>query len=268
MNSYNYLRLAGQPFISIPSYADSVDSYMGTLDDHDTLLGYLCCDTHRGSAEVPVMLVGALYDFIMHEEAQTGLYSIPEGMFSQIAMSLCRSNEFIRRSSDSILKDFFSRTSLAARMSKVTIAKGDVFYGGPGVILSKELECLVLYSLHVTDVSRNEENGRVKVNFDEAIVRISPKVFTSNDILSKNIIRKAIPELCSSSGFTMYKGWLAPRNSRREEVRRVVPKVVVENIPQTLYRKPVAPGNPQTFDSSMREFLRRDDIIEDIVRGL
>ena len=266
MNLYDYLRLVGQPFTSTPSYADAADSYMDTLNDHDALLGYLCCGTHRGSAEVPVMLAGALYDFVIHE-GQTGSYCIPEGVFSQIAMPLCKSNEFVRKSPDSILKDFFSRTSVATRMSKVTTSKGDIFYGGPGVILSRELECLVLYSLHVTEVSRNSF-GRMSVNFDEAIVRVSPKVFTSNDILSRNIIKKAIPKLCSTGGFSMDKGWLVPRNSSGERTNWVVPKVVVENIPQTLYRRPAVPEDPRTFDSSMRKFLRRDDIVEDIVRGL
>lgn len=267
MDSYSYLRIGGYPFTrSLKSFDEVLPAR--SFDRHNVLASWLCCSTGPYPVEVPVMLMWPLYKALSgSRNSPRPDWDHPEGMPAQLALPLPKYDEFTGRTSSSILNEFFVRAPMLCKLKKVTTSRKQVFYGGPGVILSDKLECLMLYSFHVTS-SKKDDYGNLKMYFDEAIVRVSPEVLTSRDPLSRTIVKNVIPPLCDPGGLPIRRPWLVPQDRDGEEVFRTVPKIIVGHIPQSLCRRPETPESHETLESSMREFLKRDDIIEDIARGI
>ena len=93
---------------------------------------------------------------------------------------------------DAIIKKLMT-TSFQARVAKIKTSKGEVYYGGKGMLFDKDFNPLILctYKAHFDDTSGVADR---KVMFDEKIIHISPWVFMNQkSIVNKAILSKFIP---------------------------------------------------------------------------
>lgn len=252
MTATVYNNLITYPFNT--TYADT-GLYVASshLEEHDILNGYICTDVnHTGSFEVPLAILPYLETILAQ----------PKIKWKQIAMPLYYENTVIKNTSDAIIRCFFVETPVDdKRLSKVMTRKGEVYYGGKGMIFDQHMKPLVLYTATVTDmtsITSAHRPKRVKATISAFNVRVSPQVFLKDDMLKKNIISKAIPSLVSKS-FADVRGVVLGKP--------ITPKVIVEDLSEWI-KRPAKVGSPQTFKEDMQKFLSREDIIQDIVECL
>lgn len=223
------------------------------LEKHDILNGYICTDVnHTGSFEVPMAMLPYLETILAQ----------PKIKWKQIAMPLYYEGTAIKNTSDAIIRWFFRETPVdSKRLSKVTTGKGEVYYGGNGMIFDQHMKPLVLYTATVTGmtpITVPHRPVRMKATISALNVRVSPKVFLKDDMLKKSILSKAIPSLVSKS-FTSIRGVMFSKPT--------TPKVIIEDLSEWI-KRPAKVGSPQTFKEDMQKFLSREDIVQDIIECL
>lgn len=247
---YNYIITS--PFSTI--YADTGAYIISSscLEKHDILNGYICTDVnHTGSFEVPMAMLPYL-EIILAQ---------PKIKWKQIAMPLYYGGTTIKNTSDAIIRWFFRETPVGnKRLSKI-MSKGEVYYGGNGMIFDQHMKPLVLYTATVTGmtpVTIPYRPTKMKATISSLNVRVSPQVLLKDDMLKKSIISKAIPSLVSKSFIFMRGAALG---------KPTTPKVIIEDLSEWI-KRPAKVGSPQTFKEDMQKFLSREDIIQDIVECL
>ena len=89
----------------------------------------------------------------------------------------------VHRTTDSILKSLILPPR-AGRLTKVTTSKGEVFYGGQGVILEEDgTPILLIKAVYDKDLYR----------YTKGELYISPKVFAMDNTVYKGILSKIVP---------------------------------------------------------------------------
>lgn len=145
----------------------------------------MCIDEHAQEIEVPMYCKGVFEDTLLKNV-------ISNTSFGKIAIPMyCNMEEENRRTADSIIKRFFSGVSLQKRLLKIKTNKGEVYYGGRGLVLDANFNPLLMCSAIGT---KGNEEVRYKYEYNKIIIRVSPRVFLNSDgIIEKNIIKKIIP---------------------------------------------------------------------------
>lgn len=248
-----YNDLITRPFNTIHVDTGTFVTNSSCLEKHDILNGYICTDmNHTGSFEVPMAMLPYLETILAQ----------PKIKWKQIAMPLYYDDTVIKNTSYAILKYFFRDTSVGGgRLSKVTTVKGEVYYGGNGMIFDQHMEPLVLYTVTVTGmtpITVPHRPVKMKTTISALNVRVSPQVFLKDDVLKKNIISKVIPSLVSES-FESIRGERLGKS--------ITPKVIIEDLSEWI-KRPAKVGSPQTFKEDMQEFLSREDIMQEIIECL
>lgn len=161
-----------------------------------------------------------------------------------------------RRTFDSIIKQLFTNVGYGKRLQKITTSKGEVYYGGKGIIFDESYTPLLLCTL--TAKSVHTEDNRNTMVYYRPVCHISPKVFLESDkLINKGIIKKLIP--CYTSRDVNF-----PRSgysfSSNPEDKRV--KVIVDNFDK-FFIEPVKPTPSVHPNDALNECLI--DNIEDIM---
>lgn len=161
-----------------------------------------------------------------------------------------------RRTFDSIIAQLFTNVGYGKRLQKITTNKGEVYYGGKGIIFDESYTPLLLCTLTARSV-HTEDNGNTMVYY-RPVCRVSPKVFLEPDkLINKGIIRKLIPYYTS-------RDINFPRNnysfSSNPEDRKV--KVIVDNF-NKFFVEPVKPTPSACSNDALNECLI--DNIDDIM---
>lgn len=250
MDATDYYDLITYPFDTLYADTGAYVTHSSCLEEHDILNGYICTDVnHTGSFEIPMAMLPYLEAILKQ----------PKIKWKQIAMPLYYGNTVTKNTSDAIIRYFFRETPVGdKRLSKVMTRKGEVYYGGRGMIFDQHMKPLVLYTATVTGITPATfacRPLRMTAIISAFNVRVSPQVLLKDDMLKKSIISKAIPSLVSKSF---------------EGVRTVVSgkpitsKVIIEDLSEWI-KRPAKVGSPQTFKEDMQKFLSREDIIQDII---
>lgn len=161
-----------------------------------------------------------------------------------------------RRTFDSIINQLFTNVGYGKRLQKITTNKGEVYYGGKGIIFDESYTPLLLCTLTARSV-HTEDNGNAMVYY-RPVCHVSPKVFLeSNKLINKGIIKKLIPYYTS-------RDINFPRNnysfSSNPEDRKV--KVIVDNF-NKFFVEPIKPTPSACSSDALNECLI--DNIEDIM---
>lgn len=159
-----------------------------------------------------------------------------------------------RRTFDSIIVQMFSNVRFDMRLQKITTNKGEVYYGGRGIIFDESYAPLLLCTLTARKV-HTEEGGNSMVYY-RPVCHVSPKVFLESDkLINKGIIKKLIPFYTSREvSFPNYKFGVNP------ESKKV--KVVVDNFDK-FFIEPIKPTPSATTNDALNECLidNMDDIM-------
>lgn len=172
-----------------------------------------------------------------------------------------------RRTANAIFKAF-QMNDARDRLLKITTNTGEVYYGGNGYILDKDYNILILYTLHgVMERDRllHYKTGRIYVN---------PKVFVSNGLVEKGIIKTVIPAFVqegivvgsSRTGITFQEINDPIRNvfGSIVEVTKPIPEIVVTDVTDRFIVKPKKP-TPSTFNNeAMNDYLLEhlDEVVQ------
>lgn len=161
-----------------------------------------------------------------------------------------------RRTFDSIIAQLFTNVGYGTRLQKITTSKGEVYYGGKGIIFDKSYTPLLLCTLTARSV-HTEDNGNAMVYY-RPVCHVSPKVFLESDkLINKGIIKKLIPYYTS-------RDINFPRNNYRfssnPEDRKV--KVIVDNFDK-FFVEPIKPTPSACSNDALNECLI--DNIDDIM---
>ena len=161
-----------------------------------------------------------------------------------------------RRTFDSIIGQLFTNVGYDKRLQKIITNKGEVYYGGKGIIFDESYAPLLLCTLTARKV-HTEDNGDTMVYY-RPVCHVSPKVFLESDkLINKGIIKKLIP--CYTSSDINF-----PRNnfsfSSNPESKRV--KVIVDNFDK-FFIEPIKPTPSACSNDALNECLI--DNIDDIM---
>lgn len=159
-----------------------------------------------------------------------------------------------RRPFDSIIMQMFSNVRFDMRLQKITTSKGEVYYGGKGIIFDESYAPLLLCTLAARKVHTEEgDNGMV---YYRPVCHVSPKVFLeSGKLINKGIIKKLIPFYTSKE--VSLPNHMFGVNPESKKV-----KVVVDNFDK-LFIEPTKPTPSTTTNDALNECLI--DNIDDIM---
>ena len=159
-----------------------------------------------------------------------------------------------RRTFDSIIMQMFNNVRFGMRLQKITTSKGEVYYGGKGIIFDESYAPLLLCTLAARKV-HTEESGDSMVYY-RPVCHVSPKVFLESDkLINKGIIKKLIPFYTSKEvSFPNYRFGVNP------ESKKV--KVVVDNFDK-FFIEPIKPTPSAITNDALNECLidNMDDIM-------
>ena len=161
-----------------------------------------------------------------------------------------------KRTFDSIITQLFTNVGYDKRLQKIITGKGEVYYGGKGIIFDESYTPLLLCTLTARSV-HTEDNGNTMVYY-RPVCHVSPKVFLESDkLINKGIIKKLIPYYTS-------RNVNFPRNNYRfssnPEDRKV--KVIVDNF-NKFFVEPIKPTPSAITNDALNECLI--DNIDDIM---
>lgn len=161
-----------------------------------------------------------------------------------------------RRTFDSIVRQLFTNVEYGKRLQKITTNKGEVYYGGKGIIFDESYTPLLLCTLTAKSV-HTEDNGNTMVYY-RPVCHVSPKVFLQSDkLINKGIIKKLIPYYTS-------RDINFPRNNYRfssnPEDSKV--KVIVDNFDK-FFVEPIKPTPSACSNDALNECLINN--IDDIM---
>ena len=161
-----------------------------------------------------------------------------------------------RSTFNSIIAHLFTNVEYGQRLQKITTNKGEVCYGGKGVIFDESYTPLLLCTLTARSV-HTEDNGNTMVYY-RPVCHVSPKVFLESDkLINKGIIKKLIP-------YYTNRDINPPRSnynfSSNLEDRKV--KVIVDDF-NKFFIEPIKPTPSACSNDALNECLI--DNIDDIM---
>lgn len=158
-----------------------------TLDNHNAFNRLFVIDVSSDEIEVPVFARSAVESVV---RGKLGFPYINHASKIVIPMYVNTYN-MAARTADSIMNIFFSRTNFNQRLQKITTNKGEVYYGGKGIILDKDFNILFLCTIVCR---RMEHRGGQVMSYYKPVIHVSPQVFLRGDgLIDKSILKKVIP---------------------------------------------------------------------------
>ena len=218
-----------------------------TLDSNNVFSRSIIVDLNKDEIELPVIA-------IRHFEEAAGSSIIPSISVEKVILPLYNNAyDQSRRTFDTIMAQFFANTSYEGRLLKITTNKGEVYYGGKGIIFDGNYNPLLLCTLKARRVVTENEKYTA---YYRPVCYVSPRVFEEpNTIVNKGIIKKLIP-FYTSHNMDFPLGLF--RN--KADDRKV--QVVIDNFDR-FFVKPVKPS-PSTCSNELLNQCLIDNI-EDIL---
>ena len=237
----------------------NVDGFLGSelrrelsLDSNNVFRRSLVVEVNDDEVEIPV-IAREHFEKLVSDNL---IYPITTRIQKIILPLYNNAPDQERRTFDSIIKQLFTNVGYSQRLQKITTSKGEVCYGGKGIIFDESYTPLLLCTL--TAKSVHTEDNRNTMVYYRPVCHISPKVFLESDkLINKGIIKKLIP--CYTNRDVDF-----PRDSycfsSNPENKRV--KVIVDTFDK-FFIKPVKPTLSTYPNDALNECLI--DNIEDIM---
>lgn len=231
---------------------DDSDSQLSdelTLDSNNVFSRSLVIGIKSDEIEIPI-IARDFYEDIISDAIN---YPHTNGVEKVILPLYTNIGSEMRRTFDGIIVQMFG-VSYGSRLQKITTNKGDVYYGGRGIIFDADFTPLLLCTLTARKIQEQDEPRMV---YYRPICHVNPKVFMESDkLVNKGIVKKVIPFFSNMKiGF--------PRDTRfRIDPESEKVKVVVDNF-DNFFIKPVKPTPSTCSNDSLNQCLV--DNIDDIM---
>ena len=162
-----------------------------------------------------------------------------------------------RRTFDSIIGQLFTNVGYGNRLQKIITSKGEVYYGGKGIIFDENYTPLLLCTLIARNIKEKEKEGNSIVYY-RPVCHVSPKVFSEpNKLVNKDIIKKLIPYYTNNNIVSPSNNYRFISNLEDKKV-----KVIVDNF-NKFFIEPTIPTPSTTTNDALNKCLI--DNIEDIM---
>ena len=237
----------------------NVDGFLGSelrrelsLDSNNVFRRSLVVEVNDDEVEIPVIARVHFEKLVSDNMAYPAIMGI-----KRIILPLYNNApDQERRTFDSIIKQLFTNVGYHERLQKITTSKGEVCYGGKGIIFDESYTPLLLCTL--TAKSVHTEDNRNTMVYYRPVCHISPKVFLESDkLINKGIIKKLIPCYTNRDVDFPRRGYSFSSNPEDKRV-----KVIVDNFDK-FFIKPVKPTLSTCPNDALNKCLI--DNIEDIM---
>ena len=219
-----------------------------SLDSNNVFRRSLVVEVNNDEVEIPVIARGYLELMVSDNLRNTrGIERIILPLYENAP-----SQE--RRTFDSIIRQLFTNVGYDSRLQRITTSKGEVYYGGRGIIFDESYAPLLLCTL--TAKGAHTEDGNI-MTYYRPICHISPKVFSEPDkLVNKGIIKKLIPYYTNNN--MIFPN--ASVFSNNPEDKKV--KVIVDNF-NKFFVEPIKPTPSACSNDALNECLI--DNIDDVM---
>lgn len=151
-----------------------------------------------------------------------------------------------RRTSNAMFK-LFTEINFSQRLIKVTTSKGEIYYGGYGIILDRNMNPIFFCALD------GEITGE-GLTYNSAKIYVNPSVFLTDGTLEKGIIKTIIPAYIEK-GISIYVTFSNINGQFKKKNGRVIPEVVIKDFTDDFFVRPSKP-KPSTFTrDKVNDFL-------------
>lgn len=248
MSSSGFTYDMGNVFFSHDSHAPELLSHV-PLDSNNVFRRSLVVEVNNDEVEIPVIARTYFEGIVLDNLKNT------RGIKRIILPLYDNAPSLERRTFDSIIRQLFRNVEYNRRLQKITTNKGEVYYGGKGIIFDESYAPLLLCTLTAKSVHTGD-NGNI-MTYYRPICHISPKVFSESDkLVNKGIIKKLIPYYTNNNmifpDFSMF--------SSNPEDTKV--KVIVDNF-NKFFVEPIKPTPSTCSNDALNECLI--DNIDDIM---
>lgn len=223
-----------------------------SLDSNNVFRKSLVIEVNNDEVEIPVIAREHFEELVSDNMAYPTIMGI-----KRIILPLYDNIPSQERSTfNSIITQLFNCVGYGQRLQKITTSKGEVCYGGKGIIFDENYTPLLLCTLTARSV-HTEDNGNTMVYY-RPVCHVSPKVFLESDkLINKGIIKKLIP-------YYTNRDINPPRSScnfsSNLEDRKV--KVIVDDF-NKFFIEPIKPTPSACSNDALNECLidNMDDIM-------
>ena len=223
-----------------------------TLDNHNAFNRLFVIDVSSDEIEVPVFARSAV-ESIVGDKLKFPYVSHVNKIIIPMYVNIYTQS---RRTADSIVVEFFSRVDFNQRLQKVITNKGEVYYGGKGIILDKNFNILLLCTLACR---RMEYRGRQVMSYYKPIIHVSPQVFLrSEGLINKSILKKIIPFYVSQNIGQVYSSY----DFISDIPEGTKPQILIDDVSK-LIENPVKPTPQKCSDDVLNQILadNADDVL-------
>lgn len=221
-----------------------------SLDSNNVFRRSLIIDVNDDEVEIPV-IAREHFERLVSDKIE---YPLAVGTKRIILPLYDNALSQERRTFDSIIMQMFNNVRFDMRLQKITTNKGEVYYGGKGIIFDEIYTPLLLCTLTARKV-HTEEGGNSMVYY-RPVCHVSPKVFLESDkLINKGIIKKLIPLYTSRE--VSFPNYIFGSNPESRKV-----KVVVDNFDK-FFIEPIKPILSANINDALNECLidNMDDIM-------
>ena len=159
-----------------------------SLDSNNVFRKSLVIEVNNDEVEIPVIAREHFEELVSDNMTYSTIMEIKRIILPLYDNALSQE----RSTFNSIIAQLFTNVGYGQRLQKITTNKGEVCYGGKGIIFDESYTPLLLCTLTAKSV-HTEDNGNTMVYY-RPVCHVSPKVFLESDkLINKGIIKKLIP---------------------------------------------------------------------------
>lgn len=161
-----------------------------------------------------------------------------------------------KKTFDSFIMQFFYNTNYSMRIQKIVSNKGEVYYGGKGLIFDDKYNPLLICTLRLRKVV---EDGTYTGKYFKHVIYVSPIVFMeSGRLINRGIIKKLIP-YCTGTEISFPSGTNTLFSTNRDREKAII---VVDDLDK-FFVKPTVPKPQDCITESLNECLVNnvDDVL-------
>ena len=221
-----------------------------SLDSNNVFRRSLIVEVNDDEVEIPVIARNYFENLVLEKIN----YPLAVGTKRIILPLYDNAQSQEKRTFDSIIVQMFDNVGFGARLQEITTGRGEVYYGGKGIIFDESYAPLLLCTLTARKI-HTEEGGNSMVYY-RPICHVSPKVFLEpGKLINKGIIKKLIP-------FYTNRGVILPEGKFGVNPESEKVKVVVDNFDK-FFIEPIKPTPSATINDALNECLidNMDDIM-------
>lgn len=134
-----------------------------------------------------------------------------------ISMPLYTTVSIRKSGTEQCLRTMAEMNTTVSRLASVKTPKDTKYYGGGGIILNESYKPLMLCG-YLVSVDFNKTSCEIT----QQACHVTPRVFTSNDMISKAIIKKCIPFISTN--------FMNNTITRRLNLPPSLPRIIIEDI--------------------------------------